>query len=115
MRFRNIVCVAGALGLACEQNPAAPAPAGVTHTYDIVAEFSSTLNSDTSVWSYRFQSGQTRDGNYQLVPAFGADTVETWSPSDPGAWRELAAQNGIANPRTLDGRRDLVVPPTNRR
>ncbi len=87
MRFRNIVCVAGALGLACEQNPAAPAPAGVTHTYDIVAEFSSTLNSDTSVWSYRFQSGQTRDGNYQLVPAFGADTVETWSPSDPGAWR----------------------------
>ena len=45
MRFRNIVCVAGALGLACEQNPAAPAPAGVTHTYYIVAEFSSTLYS----------------------------------------------------------------------
>jgi hypothetical protein len=30
---------------------------------------------------------------------------------DPAAWRALAAQNGITNPRTLDGRRDLVVPP----
>jgi hypothetical protein len=30
---------------------------------------------------------------------------------DPGAWRDLAARNGIDNPRTLDNRRSLVVPP----
>lgn len=34
---------------------------------------------------------------------------------NPGAWRDLAAQNGIDNPRTLDGRGSLVVPPAGAR
>ncbi len=87
MRFRNIVWVAGALGLACEQNPAAPSSAGATHTYDVVADFSTTSNSDTSVWSYRYQIGFARDGNYLLLSGYGPDVIEQWTPIDPGAWR----------------------------
>ena|SRR2546425_11806156 len=87
MRFGYIVWVACVLGLACERNPTAQSPAGATHTYDVAADFSRTTNSDASVWSYRYQNGQARDGNYQLVPTFSSDIVETWSPSDPGAWR----------------------------
>jgi len=54
---------------------------------DAVAGFSSTTNTNSSTWSYRYQNGSTRDGNYFLLPEYGPDVVETWTPTDPDAWR----------------------------
>lgn len=38
------------------------------------------------------------------------DRVASQLLGDPGRWRELAAANGIDNPRTMDGRSTLTVP-----
>jgi hypothetical protein len=53
--------------------------------YDAASQFSSTNNSESSIWSYRYSPGTSRDGFYSLLPEFGpADGG--WSPSIPGAW-----------------------------
>jgi hypothetical protein len=87
--MKSCLLVSAALLAACtERNDAtAPAPPSATHTYDGAADFSSTTNTNTSTWSYRYKNGSTRDGSYALLPAYGADVVDTWTPSDPGAWR----------------------------
>jgi hypothetical protein len=54
-------------------------------SYDAVADFSRLTNTDTSTWSYRYQTGTMRDGNYTLLPTF-TDAAGTWIPSNPGAW-----------------------------
>jgi hypothetical protein len=53
--------------------------------FDAATEFSSTVNSETSMWSYRYKVGTARDGNYPLMPSYGPANG-TWSPSNPGAW-----------------------------
>jgi PEP-CTERM motif len=52
---------------------------------DAAADFSSTINTDTSTWSYRYEVGTTPDGNYSLLPTYGPANG-TWSPVNPGAW-----------------------------
>lgn len=54
--------------------------------YNAVADFSETVNTDTSPWSYRVSSGSLlRDGDYQLFGEFGIDSA-SWDP-DTGVWR----------------------------
>ena len=62
-------------------------PASVTEAgtiYDVVTDYSATVNTETSDWSYR--SGLTadgRDGNYPLLPVApgsGADSSITYTP-----------------------------------
>jgi hypothetical protein len=61
-------------------------------TYDLVADFSTNSNPN-GVWSYRYKSGDVRDGNYDLLSAYGpADG--TWSPVVPGAW-SLTGAGGV--------------------
>lgn len=38
--------------------------------YNFENDFSQTVNTDTSVWSYRWKDGFSRDGNYLLFPYF---------------------------------------------
>jgi hypothetical protein len=52
---------------------------------DTAADFSTTVNTDTSTWSYRCKIGTTRDGNYPLFPSYGPANGN-WSPANPGAW-----------------------------
>jgi len=57
--------------------------------FDAASDFSSTANSDATTWSYRYKNSLARDGNYPLLPGFGATPAETaWTPGnpDPGAW-----------------------------
>jgi len=54
-------------------------------TYDMVADFSTTSNPN-GVWSYRFQPGTSRDGNYALLPDFGPASG-SFAPIDPDTWR----------------------------
>jgi hypothetical protein len=54
-------------------------------SYDAVTDFSSSTNTSTSTWSYRYQTGTVRNGSYPLLPAFNAASG-TWSPTNPGAW-----------------------------
>jgi hypothetical protein len=68
--------------------------------FDAVADFSSTTNADSSVWSYRYQNGLTRNGNYSLLPAYGSDVIETWTPTDPDAWRVQSYLPAIGVNRT---------------
>ena len=55
--------------------------------YDAVSEFSTTVNSESSRWSYRETSGDlTRDGSYDLLPNFD-DPLSSgqpfWLPGTP--------------------------------
>ncbi|MEM0898035.1 MAG: hypothetical protein AAGJ79_14255 [Verrucomicrobiota bacterium] len=60
--------------------------------YNAVTDFSETVNSDTSTWSYRISSGSlVRDGDYQLFDEFSIDSA-TWDP-DTGIWRP----NGVTS------------------
>jgi hypothetical protein len=54
--------------------------------YDPVADFSTTENAESSVWSYRYRVGATFDGNYPLIPDYGP-AAGTWTPANPGAGR----------------------------
>lgn len=49
------------------------------------ADFSTTINSDSSTWSYRYKPNRTRDGVYPLLPAYG-DSPGSWTPANPGSW-----------------------------
>src|SRR5439155_11849522 len=60
------------------------APARAAVSYDAVADFSLSQNTDTSTWSYRYQTGTARDGVYTLLPAYGPSNA--FSPVDPGLW-----------------------------
>lgn len=53
--------------------------------YDATADFSSTINTNTSVWSYRYREGTTRDGVYTLLPNYGP-AGGGWSSVNPGTW-----------------------------
>jgi hypothetical protein len=63
-------------------------------TYDAVGGFSTTKNTDKSIWSYRYNTSGTRDGNYSLLSSFGINnnqwhlgkklvSVPYWLPSNP--------------------------------
>ncbi len=75
-------------------------PGGSLKVFDAVADFSSTTNTDSSVWSYRYQIGLTRGGHYALLPAYGHDVIETWTPTDPDAWRVQSYLPAIGVNRT---------------
>lgn len=68
----------------CSESRSSTGPA--PKVFDALADFSGATNADSSVWSYRYRIGLARDGNYALIPSYGADIAETWSPVDPGAW-----------------------------
>ena len=54
---------------------------------DAVAGFSSTTNTNSSTWSYRYRDGLTRDGNYLLLPDYGQPVdAANWSPTSPDFW-----------------------------
>jgi hypothetical protein len=46
-------------------------------TYSAVYGFSTETNSDTSRWSYRYNTTGTRDGNYTLLP-YNEPGISTW-------------------------------------
>jgi hypothetical protein len=46
-------------------------------TYNAADQFSTTTNTDTSRWSYRYNTTGTRDGNYMLLP-YNVSTGATW-------------------------------------
>lgn len=52
--------------------------------YDAVADFSTSQNTDTSAWSYRYQTGLDRNGLYPLLPEYTSTTG--FGPVNPGAW-----------------------------
>ena len=91
-----------------------PAPTTlVPQVFDAVADFSTTTNTASSTWSYRNQSGRSRDGNYPLLPSYGPDLAETFTPLDPKAWRTGATPsigvNRTGSDATLVGT-SLVIP-----
>jgi hypothetical protein len=87
---------------------AALAGAAKATTYNAVSQFSDTVNSDTSKWSYRFNTTGTRDGNYALMPSTspsGAQwyrgkakaKVTIWTQSGPDSSANMAAnKNAMA-------------------
>ena len=82
----TLLAAIGFVHVGCTQESTAPA-SHTTHTYDAAADFSSTSNTDSSRWSYRYQNGSSGVGAYSVIPAFGPDVVDRWTPTDPGAWR----------------------------
>jgi hypothetical protein len=77
LSFASRVCTVALFSLLASQAQAT--------SYDAVADFSRLTNTDTSTWSYRYQTGTVRDGIYLLLPTF-TDAAGTWSPTNPGAW-----------------------------
>src|ERR1700704_543007 len=77
LSFASRVCTVALFSLLASQAQAT--------SYDAVADFSRLTNTDTSTWSYRYQTGTVRDGIYLLLPIF-TDAAGTWSPTNPGAW-----------------------------
>lgn len=53
-------------------------------SYDAVTDFSSSTNTKTSTWSYRFATDTIRDGSYSLLPTYGP-LVPQFSPPQ-SAW-----------------------------
>jgi hypothetical protein len=47
-------------------------------TYNAADQFSTTTNTDTSRWSYRYNTTGTRDGNYMLLPYNVPTGSATW-------------------------------------
>jgi len=98
-RLGIIVTVAGAvMSLSC--GGSSTGPGGSLKVFDAVADFSSATNADSSVWSYRYQNDLTRGGHYALLPAYGQDVIETWTPTDPDAWRVQSYLPAIGVNRT---------------
>lgn len=50
-------------------------PSKGLNSYSAVADFSNTINNDTSVWSYRFSNDLNRDGSYQLLETYGEKVI----------------------------------------
>lgn len=48
----------------------------------VVDDFSNSINSETSRWSYRYSPDSIRDGTYSLLTANG-DPNSVWSPATP--------------------------------
>jgi hypothetical protein len=56
-------------------------------TYDAVADFSTSLNTASSTWSYRVSTnGLARDGAYALLPTFGSLGTFTGPAAGTSAW-----------------------------
>jgi hypothetical protein len=57
--------------------------------FSAAADFSTATNTDTSRWSYRYNTTGTRDGNYTLLPT-SEPTDATWfnwgKPFVPNRW-----------------------------
>lgn len=49
--------------------------------YNFENDFSKTINTESSIWSYRWKDSFTRDGNYALLPSF--HTSLSWAPQIP--------------------------------
>src|SRR3981081_4547699 len=62
LSFASRVCTVALFSLLASQAQAT--------SYDAVADFSRLTNTDTSTWSYRYQTGTVRDGIYLLLPIF---------------------------------------------
>jgi hypothetical protein len=77
LSFASRVCTVAFFSLLASQARAT--------SYDAVADFSSSTNTNASTWSYRYRTGTVRDGNYALLLNFTA-AVGSWSPANPGAW-----------------------------
>ena len=72
------------LSLACGDSPTG---SGATpRSFDAVANFSSTANTSSSTWSYRYKDGLTRDGTYTVISSYGPAGPGAWVPTNPGAW-----------------------------
>jgi N-acetylneuraminic acid mutarotase len=82
--------------------------------FDAVLDFSTTTNTPSSTWSYRYQNGRTRDGNYLLLTTYGLDVSSTFTPTQPAAWRgtspvPVIGVNLTGSDATLVGT-NLVIP-----
>jgi Ca2+-binding RTX toxin-like protein len=49
--------------------------AGVATWHSVFGDFSTTQNTNSSLWSYRYGPNEAHDGNYPLLTAFQLDTV----------------------------------------
>lgn len=56
------------------------APALPARTFDAVAQFSATSNTETQTWSYRYSESGLRDGAYTLLPE--VTPVDLWQTDD---------------------------------
>ena len=54
--------------------------------YDAVSDFSGTSNSQTDTWSYRTSTSLAHDGNYTLLPGFGAFAGFTGPAAGTAGW-----------------------------
>jgi len=86
-----VLAVAGPLlSLSCGDSSTSPggttSPGATPKVFDAVADFSSTTNSTSSTWSYRYRDGLTRDGTYRLISSYGPAGPAAWMPTNPGAW-----------------------------
>jgi hypothetical protein len=78
MRLLVLACaLSGALGLTLS------AHAQVISSFP--ADFSSSVNTDTSMWSYRYRPDENRNGTYLLLPTYGS-SLGTWTPTNPNSW-----------------------------
>jgi hypothetical protein len=51
-------------------------------TFSAVNDFSNTINTATSLWSYRYNTTGTRDGNYRLMPGTYIDSSQWYNWGD---------------------------------
>src|ERR1051325_572704 len=77
-------------------------------SYDAVSDFSSTLNSSATRWSYRYAAGTVRNGSYSLLPNYGSMGV--YSPPDPGLWN-TGAQIPLVGVNQSGGNVHLTIGP----
>ncbi len=54
---------------------------GQAYVSNFENDFSKTVNTESSIWSYRWKSSFTRDGNYALLPYFRTNLP--WAPQIP--------------------------------
>jgi len=55
--------------------------------HDAAADFSTTVNTDSSMWSYRISTTPAHDGADVLLPAFGVFAGFTGPPAGTSGWR----------------------------
>jgi hypothetical protein len=53
--------------------------------FALPSEFSKTVNTETSTWSYRYRPDTSRNGNYLLLPTYGP-SAGSWTPTNPSSW-----------------------------
>ncbi len=92
-------------------------------TYNAATGFSTKINTDSSLWSYRYNTTGTRDGNYALLPYVEHASTQWYNDQDKkiaklGWFAQPSNQNGpciFTNKRatpiiTYSGRDRLVLP-----